>query len=190
MCIRDRGEYTLLVYDRGTGELPYDLTWNTGTATDAPAPVPASTQISESTPPAPVAPADAVSPIADTDPYESNDNPTSATFLSGRTGSLNTASGLATIDANRVGDYYTIEVGDGPLALRLTGDNPAGSDLGLQLFEGVGTNLHDNLSLTPDRAGGSNVQRWDNLEAGFYTVLVYGQQGDAGLQYDLEWSQA
>jgi len=193
------GEYTLLVYDRGTGELPYDLSWNAGADPDAPAtltatatttspaPTPTSTQFSES---APVAPAEPVSAIVDTDPYESNDNPASATFLSGRTGSLSTASGLATVDANRVGDYYAIEVGDGPLALRLTGDNPAVSDLGLQLFEGVSANLHDNLSLTPDRTGGTNVQRWDNLEAGFYTVLVYGQQGDAGLQYDLEWSQA
>jgi len=54
----------------------------------------------------------------------------------------------------------------------------------------VSANLHDNLHLEPDRIGGTNVQRWDNLEGGLYTVLVYGNHADAGLQYNLEWSRA
>lgn len=171
------GEYTVLVYGRGSGGTPYDLTWD---ASAAPSPPPSPT------------PNPAPTPNAGPDAYESNDNPGDASRLSGRTGSLDAASGWATVDANRRGDYYAIDIGDGPLALRLTTTDPDAAGLGLELFRGVSSNLHANAPLQPDRTGGTDnsVQRWDDLNGGQYTVLVYGTHAAEGLGYNLDWSRA
>jgi len=171
------GVYTVLVYGRGSGGTPYDLTWDTR-ATPSP--------------PATPTPDAAPTPNAGPDAYESNNNPGEASRLSGRTGSLDTASGWATVDADRRGDYYAIDVGGGPLALRLTTTDPDTTGLGLELYRGVSSNLHANAPLRPDRTGGAgnSVQRWDNLNGGQYTVLVYGSHAAEGLGYNLDWSQA